>query len=241
MLKRIFDVFISLSVLIAVSPLIVFGAIGIYISSRGPIIYRAKRVGRDGVSFSMYKLRSMHVESDQASAITAPGDIRIFSFGAFIRKLKIDELPQFFNVLKGEMSIVGPRPEDTKIVEEYYTDWMRETLHIRPGITSPGAIFGYTRGDAYLDPNDPEGSYTAQQMPVKLAIERAYIEHSTFTRDIGVCFSTIGAIAATMMGKNFDVNPILRAAAVKWAPHSAYLTDLNRGQCSIAPRKGRDF
>jgi len=223
MLKRVFDILVSSCVLIAVSPLLVLGALGVRLSSPGPIFYCARRAGRNGTPFPMYKFRSMHIGSDKGSAITAPGDTRVFRFGAFIRKVKVDELPQFFNILRGDMSIVGPRPEDVKIVEKHYADWMRETLHVRPGVTSPGAIFGYTRGDEYLDPDDPEGSYIERQMPVKLAIERAYIARATLLRDIGVCFRTVWAIIAMVLGRGYDVDPSLRADAAQWCPEAPYL------------------
>ena len=128
-----------------------------------------------------------------------------FAFGAFLRKAKIDELPQFWNVLKGDMSIVGPRPEDPRIVSGYYTDWMRETLAVRPGVTSPGALWGYTHGEVLLEPTDPEGSYVRRQMPVKLAIERAYLEHATFLRDVGVVLRTVWTVLLIITGKeNID-------------------------------------
>lgn len=218
MLKRAFDIAVSAVVLLIFSPALIVGAVGVKLGSTGPIFYLAKRGGRGGKPFAMYKFRTMHVRSESDSAITAPGDTRVFPFGAFMRKVKIDELPQFVNILRGEMSIVGPRPEDMRIVDEHYTDWMRETLRVRPGVTSFGAIFGYTQGDALLDPADPEGSYIARQMPVKLAIERAYLDRATLLTDIGVCFQTVGAIGAVIMGRDFSVDPALRAAAARWHP-----------------------
>ena len=116
MLKRAFDIAVALTSVILLSPLLLIGVVGIALTSPGPILYRAQRGGRDGVPFVMYKLRTMHVSDGQGSAITAPGDRRVFPFGAFLRKVKIDELPQFFNILKGDMAIVGPRPEDACLI-----------------------------------------------------------------------------------------------------------------------------
>ncbi len=216
MAKRLFDIIVVSLVLLLVSPLMLLGAVGVWLGSKGPILYRATRAGVGGAPFTMYKFRSMHIGSDAGSAITAPGDARVFPFGAFIRKVKIDELPQLINILIGDMSIVGPRPEDVRIVNEHYSDWMRETLDVRPGVTSPGAIFGYLHGDGYLDPDDPEGSYIRRQMPVKLAIERAYLERATLWSDILVCFRTVGAIMMLILGRTPTPGPEIRDAVQRW-------------------------
>src|SRR5690606_34349615 len=150
-----------------------------------PVLYYAERVGYGGRPFCMYKFRTMHVREEAGPEITGPNDARVFRFGALLRKTKLDELPQLLNVLSGEMSIVGPRPESVAIVREHYVPWMKETLLARPGITSPGAIFGYTHGEAMLDAADPEGSYVKAQLIPKLAIERAYMERATVLRDVG--------------------------------------------------------
>jgi len=226
--KRVFDIVVILFVLALTAPLFLVGAIGVWISSPGPLFYPARRGGREGRPFRMYKFRSMHVDSDKGSAITAPGDSRVFAFGAFIRKVKIDELPQLMNILKGDMSIVGPRPEDVRIIEEHYTDWMRATLRVRPGVTSPGAVFGYLHGDAYLDPADPEGSYIQQQMPVKLAIERAYLDRATFWTDIGVMFSTVAAIIKIMMGFESTMSEAQKHEAAAWCGEDAFVRTTTR-------------
>lgn len=224
MAKRIFDIVVISIILVIVSPLLLLGAFGVRLSSLGPVLYRARRGGRHGEPFRMLKFRSMHVDSDRGSAITAPGDRRIFPFGALIRKVKIDELPQLVNILKGDMSIVGPRPEDVRIIEEHYTPWMKETLRVRPGVTSPGAIFGYLQGDAYLDPSDPETSYIEQQMPVKLAIERAYLERANFWSDIGVMFVTVGAILRIVLGMEREMSAAQKREAARWCGEDAFET-----------------
>ena len=111
-LKRILDILVACTVLIVLMPVLVFAVIGIKATSPGPFFYKAKRAGKKGKPFLMLKFRSMHLNSDKQSAITSPGDKRIFRFGLMLRKTKIDELPQFWNILIGDMSLVGPRPED---------------------------------------------------------------------------------------------------------------------------------
>jgi len=199
MLKRIFDTVTSGLVLLAVWPVILLAALITKVVSPGPPFYLAQRVGKDGAVFKMYKLRSMHLAANKGTAITAPSDARIFPFGRFVRKAKIDELPQFWNVLIGDMSIVGPRPEDPQIVADHYTGWMAETLETRPGITSPGAVFGYLKGDEYLMSEDVERAYADNLLPKKLKIELDYLRKASFLKDIGVIYQTARAIFVTAL------------------------------------------
>lgn len=218
-MKRVADIVLSLILLISFSPVLALAAIGVRLSSNGPIFFRAQRVGRGGIPFKMLKFRTMHVHLS-GPVITSHGDSRIFAFGSFLRKSKIDELPQFYNVLKGDLSVVGPRPEDPKIVSEHYTDWMMETLDVRPGITSPGAVYYYLLGEELVDPIDPEGSYVERLLPAKLAVERAYLERANFFSDLKV----VGLTAIAVLGPPFGlhVKPDARdlAAAEYWAPAS---------------------
>ena len=218
MTKRLFDIAVAAFALLLAAPFIVVAAIGIMLISPGPIFYRARRAGRDGALFTMYKLRTMHVAQTEASSITAPGDNRIFPFGNLIRRLKIDELPQFWNILNGNMSLVGPRPEAPDIVEKHYSDWMHETLRIRPGVTSPGAIYNYLMADILLDNNDPEGSYVLNILPPKLALERAYLSRANFFSDLGYVVLTAWAIVAHVLGRDVRLpeNDVTNARC--WAP-----------------------
>lgn len=216
MIKRLFDILFSGSVIILAIPLICISAIGIFFSSTGPVIHRAKRVGKDGKVFTMYKLRTMKVEAICSSNITSPEDSRVFAFGKLLRKIKLDELPQFFNILVGDMSIVGPRPESQVIVEKYYTPWMLETLSIRPGITSPGALYNYKMTDILIDPNNPEKSYVEKMLPAKLALERAYIERSNFLSDIEYIYHTIRAVITMILNKKVYIPRIDVDASRKW-------------------------
>lgn len=203
-MKRLFDIVFSAAFLIAASPILLFCAIGIKISSPGPILYPAIRVGRGNASFTMYKFRTMGI-ANEGAVITAQNDPRIFRCGKILRKTKLDEFPQFINVLMGQMSVVGPRPEDPKIVNESYTDWMLETLSVRPGITSPGAVFYYAYGESLIDPDAPEASYVDTLLPPKLAIERGYIDRATFPRDLKVICYTAAAVFGEVIG--FQVKP----------------------------------
>ncbi len=199
-MKRLFDLVAGSVGLLVAAPVLLAVAIAVKLASPGPVFYVARRVGRDGRLFGMFKFRTMHQRREQGAVITAPGDARIFPLGRFLRRSKLDELPQLFNVVRGEMSVVGPRPEDPGIVRDHYTDWMRETLAVRPGLTSPGAIFGYFHEDEYLDPQDPEGSYVSGLMPVKLAIERVYVEKVSITYDLVIVAKTIMVIITRLLG-----------------------------------------
>lgn len=222
MLKRLFDILFALFAMGFSLPLILIGVIGIKLSSPGPVIYPARRVGKGGEVFTMFKLRTMHVAADGASSITAPGDSRIFAFGELIRRLKIDELPQFWNILKGDLSVVGPRAEAPGIVDAYYSNWMRETLNVAPGITSPGAIYNYIMSDQLLDPDDPEGSYVRSMLQPKLALERAYIERMGFWRDLHYVFLTLLAIAGQVLGRQIRLPASDVSLARHWAPDGPY-------------------
>lgn len=221
-MKRLFDIGLAAAALIALAPILVVAALGIKLTSPGPVLYVAKRAGLGGQPFAMLKLRTMHLDSDKQSAITAPGDKRIFAFGMLLRRLKIDELPQFWNILIGDLSLVGPRPEDPKIVDRDYTDWMRETLMVAPGVTSPGAVYGYVFGEALLDDTDPEGSYARNLLPPKLALERAYMQRASFIGDLGYVALTVWAIVAHVLGRKVHLPAADIAGAQAWAPQGPY-------------------
>jgi lipopolysaccharide/colanic/teichoic acid biosynthesis glycosyltransferase len=195
--KRLFDLLFSSSVLLLTSPIWVLAAAGIAISDGRPLLYRACRVGLEGRRYFMFKFRTMRREqAATASAITAFRDPRVFPFGRFLRALKIDELPQFLNVLRGEMSVVGPRPEDPVIVERHYTEPQKETLRVLPGIASPGGIYNYTHGEKLLDGPESERTYIDVLLPVKLALEMVYVRRASFLYDLRIIARTIGVIIA---------------------------------------------
>ena len=223
-MKRLIDIVLSGVFLVLVSPFLVFAFVGIKLTSPGPVFYTAQRVGKGGAPFSMYKFRTMNVapKDDAGAVITSFGDPRIFKFGALLRKTKIDELPQFLNVLNGDMSVVGPRPEDPKIVTDHYTDWMMETLDVRPGLTSPGAVFYYACGEELIDTADPEGSYVEKLLPLKLAIERGYLARDTVLRDFAVMVRTALAIVREAIGRPLRANADDIAAASDWVDPAAF-------------------
>ena len=199
-MKRLFDIVAAALGLLVAAPVLLAAAIAIKWASPGPVFYVAKRAGRDGTPFGMFKLRTMHVRAVHGAVITAPGDPRIFPLGKILRRTKLDELPQLLNVLRGDMSIVGPRPEDPAIVRDHYTDWMRETLRVRPGLTSPGAIYGYLYEDQLIDPADPERSYVSRLLPAKLAVEYDYLGEATLLKDVAVLGGTIRLVAGRAIG-----------------------------------------
>jgi len=222
MIKRLFDICIAALLVAICAPVIFCAAIGIWLSSPGPVLYRAQRVGRHGKIFDMLKLRTMHITAAEGSRITAPGDQRVFQFGRFIRNLKIDELPQFLNILCGDMSLVGPRAEDPLIVEQHYSEWMMETLHVAPGVTSPGAIYGYIMSETLLSPHEPEASYVEHMLQPKLALERAYLDRANLLSDIHYILLTARSIIGQVVGHPVALPSADIKAARHWAPQGPY-------------------
>lgn len=190
-MKRLFDIVCSFLGLVFLSWLFVIVALWVGLSSKGGVFYRQRRVGRFGKDFTLWKFRSMRVNSDTKGLLTVGGrDSRITKAGVFIRKYKLDELPQLFNVLKGDMSFVGPRPEVRKYVDLYTEEQMR-VLSVRPGITSPASIKYRNENDILAREDDPEKYYIDVIMQDKLAIALDYIDHQSMITDIKLIFQTI--------------------------------------------------
>jgi lipopolysaccharide/colanic/teichoic acid biosynthesis glycosyltransferase len=212
MARRLFDLLCAGVGLVLAAPILLSAALGIRLSSPGPVLYRARRIGRWGRSFTMYKLRTMHVEHP-GSRITGAGDPRVFPLGRLLRAAKIDELPQLLNVLRGDMAVVGPRPEEPDIVSRHYTGEHRETLEVRPGLASPGSLYSTTHGDRLLAGADPEEAYVERLMPVKLALDRWYVRHASLPYDLALIWRTIATVAAVLAGRReFPEPPELAAA-----------------------------
>jgi lipopolysaccharide/colanic/teichoic acid biosynthesis glycosyltransferase len=208
MAKRLFDMVVSAAALIVLSPILLIAAVGILLSSRGPVFYRAQRVGRNCEVFTMHKFRTMHVgESQPESVITGPNDSRVFPWGSLLRLLKIDELPQMYDVLRGKMSLVGPRPEDPGLVREHYTPQHMETLRVLPGLVSPGSIYNYTHGERILAQGDPERVYVESLLPVKLALETVYVRQVSFWYDLQIILRAALVIALVACGKRDFSDP----------------------------------
>ena len=193
MLKRAFDVVVSILGLIVLSPVLLFIALAVKIGSPGPVLYRARRVGRGGEEFALLKYRSMVVDAASIGpAVTGQGDPRVTPVGRALRRTKMDELPQLINVLRGEMSLVGPRPEDPRYVA-IYTPEQRRVLDVRPGITGLASL-RYRNEEAVLSGGDPEKLYIEEVLPAKLAIELEYIENVNLGRDILIILRTVAAL-----------------------------------------------
>lgn len=190
-MKRLFDIVCSFFGLVFLSWLFVFVALWVGLSSKGGVFYRQRRVGRCNRDFTIYKFRSMRVNSDRQGLLTIGGrDGRITKVGVFIRKYKLDELPQLFNVLRGDMSFVGPRPEVRKYVE-LYTEEQKKVLTVRPGITSLSSIKYRNENEILSRSDNPEQYYIDVIMQDKLAIELDYLEQRSLLTDIKVIFQTI--------------------------------------------------
>lgn len=190
-MKRLFDIVGSLFGLVVLSPLFVFLSLWVGLSSKGGVFYKQRRVGLNGVEFTIYKFRSMTVGSDKQGLLTVGGrDCRITKAGYFIRKYKLDELPQLFNILKGDMSFVGPRPEVRKYVDMYSKE-QRRVLSVRPGITDIASMKYRNENEILAKAENPEQYYIEVIMPDKIAINLEYIDTRTFFRDIRLIFRTI--------------------------------------------------
>jgi len=208
--KRLFDVALTALALVACIPILIVAALGIRLSSPGPVLYRATRAGRRGRLFVMYKLRTMETRQQAPltdSVITATNDPRIFPFGALLRRSKLDELPQLFNVLRGDMAVVGPRPEDPKVVAQHYTPEQWETLDVPPGLTSPGALYSTTHGETQLSERDAERDYYEHLLPLKLALDRVYVRHASVFYDLGVIVRTLMVVVGRVVGRRHFPEP----------------------------------
>ena len=182
--RRLLDLTFATLSLIGLLPLVMLCALLARIQSPGPIIYRAKRVGRGGRIFEMYKFRTMVANAESlGTGLTIYGDSRITKLGRFLRWTKWDEIPQFLNVIKGDMSIIGPRPEAPEYVE-FYTKNQKQALQVRPGITGPAQIANRDEEEKLKDHADPEQYYITQLMPRKLEIDLNYIEKQGVASDL---------------------------------------------------------
>ena len=189
-MKRIFDLSFSIIVLCLFLPIGGLIAICIVFNSKGGVFYKQKRVGKNGKLFYVLKFRSMELNSDTTGQLTVGNDPRITRVGSFIRKVKLDEFPQFLNVLKGDMSIVGPRPEVPEFVALYSKE-QRKVLLVRPGITDEASLIYFEENILLATSNDPKKSYVEEIMPAKIAINLAYLENRSLLADCKVIGKTI--------------------------------------------------
>lgn len=193
MLKRIFDIISSLFGLILLLPFMIIIAILIKLDSKGPIFFKQVRVTKNGREFKIFKYRTMRVGSDKFSQITVGKDSRITKVGDFLRKYKLDEIPQLINVLIGDMSLVGPRPEVPKYVA-LYTEEQREILKVRAGITDYASIEFSNENDILANEADPEKAYIEKIMPRKIELNKKYLSEISVMTDIKIILLTIKKI-----------------------------------------------
>jgi lipopolysaccharide/colanic/teichoic acid biosynthesis glycosyltransferase len=200
MAKRALDLLISILGLLLLSPLLLLLALWIKLDSRGPVLYRGKRVGKDGRPFVMYKFRTMVLEAERTGpAVTYKDDPRITKAGRFLRRTKLDELPQFFNVLRGQMSLVGPRPEDPSYVA-FYTPEQRLVLSVKPGITGPTQL-QYRDEASLLQGEGVDEEYVSRLMPQKLKLDLEYVRTRSLLLDLRILWQT----ATTLLSRDRGV------------------------------------
>jgi len=190
MAKRLFDIFFSLVFILFFSPLFLIIMIFIIAESQGGAFYRQVRVGKSNRDFKIFKFRTMRVGAEKGGLLTVGGrDPRVTRVGYYLRRYKLDELPQLFNVLLNDMSFVGPRPEVRRYVE-MYNDEQKRVLLVKPGITDPASISYIDENEILSKADDPEATYMKEVMPAKLAINLAYLNRRSFFTDLGVLFQT---------------------------------------------------
>ncbi len=190
MLKRFVDIFLSLLGLVIILIPSIIIALLIVIDSKGGVFYIQQRIGKNFKPFGIYKFRTMRPHSDSLGLLTVgSADNRITRVGSFLRKYKIDELPQLINVIKGDMSIVGPRPEVPKYVK-LYSDEQKKVLMVRPGISDLASIVYFDENDILAKSNNPEQTYIDVVMPAKLELGLKYVENQSFTLDLKIILKT---------------------------------------------------
>jgi lipopolysaccharide/colanic/teichoic acid biosynthesis glycosyltransferase len=196
MTKRLFDIVASCIGLLILLPVLLGLALWVMLDSRGGIFYRQVRVGRGGVDFKLWKFRTMHPDADKRGLLTVGGrDPRITRAGYYLRKYKLDELPQLLNVLSGDMSLVGPRPEVRRYVD-MYTPEQRRVLDVRPGITDYASIEYSDENELLAKATDPERTYIEEVMPAKLALNAKYIAEQGLMTDLRIIWWTVKKIVS---------------------------------------------
>ena len=195
--KRVFDFVCALLGVIGTSPVWLIAIIGILISDWGPIFYTARRIGKGNRPFKMYKFRSMRVEKKANEASLRPDEDRIFAFGHFIRKVKIDELPQLLNILNGTMSIVGPRPVAQDQFDLFRTGKWNLAAEVPVGLSGPAALYDFIYGDQFTD----EKEYMEKVFETRRELEYVYVKKASFGYDLKIIVYTIICIFYALVGK----------------------------------------
>jgi len=193
--KRIFDLFFVIPGLIVLLPIFALVALIIKLKDGGNVLFKQTRVGKNGKHFKVLKFRTMVMNAEQlGDKITTGSDPRITPIGSFLRKYKLDELPQLINVLKGEMSLVGPRPEVPEYVEYYPAETREIVLSVPPGITDKASIEFVNENELLSDSDDPVSDYKNKVLPVKLAYNVDYVKERSLWMDFSLIFKTVAAI-----------------------------------------------
>ena len=232
LIKRTFDIISSFTAIVITSPLWLLIFLGIALSSKGPMFYVSERIGKDGKPFQLYKFRSMHVYQPQEGADlkTEVGYIanekRIFKFGGFLRKSKLDELPQLLNILLGHMSVVGPRPLPEKSAKKNYSGEIACALSVRPGLTGLDSLFDYAHGELFVKDND---EYIREVLPVRNELARTYVEKRSVGLDFYCIIRTVCLMYKIVVRKSKDI------------PYTKYESqakeNLSNGKTAIEERK----
>jgi lipopolysaccharide/colanic/teichoic acid biosynthesis glycosyltransferase len=193
-LKRLFDIIASFIGIIILSPFFILICLAVVINSGFPVFYLQTRVGKNNLDFKLFKFRTMFTDSDKKGLLTVGGrDPRITPVGYFLRKYKLDELPQLFNVLSGSMSLVGPRPEVRKYVD-LYNEEQKKVLTVRPGVTDYASLDYINENELLAKSENPEETYIKEVMPAKLQLNLKYIKEAGLGIDLKLIFKTIGKI-----------------------------------------------
>jgi lipopolysaccharide/colanic/teichoic acid biosynthesis glycosyltransferase len=188
-MKRIFDIKVSIIILLIFLPVGLLLSIWILFESKGGIFYKQQRIGQFGQSFGILKFRSMRKDAEKFGRLTVGKDPRITKSGQFLRKFKLDEFPQFINVLKGEMSIVGPRPEVKEFVD-LYTEDQRLILNVKPGITDYASVEYFNENELLGNSENPHQTYIDVIMPAKIEMNKKYLNNPTIRTDIKIMWAT---------------------------------------------------
>jgi lipopolysaccharide/colanic/teichoic acid biosynthesis glycosyltransferase len=192
MVKRLFDIISSAIGLVITSPIFLYVIFLMKRESPGPIFYKAKRVGKNNKDFIMYKFRTMVVNADKIGGpSTAADDPRLTKIGLFLKKYQLDELPQLLNVLKGDMSVVGPRPEVRMYVDMMTSEEKSVILSVRPGLTDLASLWNFHEAEILKGSQDPEKTYMEKIRPEKLRLQKEYVKNQSFFLDLKIIFQTI--------------------------------------------------
>ncbi len=191
-MKRLFDIIFSFFGLVLISPILAIIAFLIKLTSPGPVFYRGVRVGKNGKSFKIFKFRTMVVGAEEMGGPSTPiDDPRLIKIGNFLKRFQLDELPQLINVFKGEMSLVGPRPEVRLYIDMMLEEEIKTILSVRPGMTDLASLWNFHEGEILKGSSDPEKTYLEKIRPEKIRLQLEYVKNRSFLLDLKIIAKTI--------------------------------------------------